>query len=65
MQPQVDEPLVEARPLGRPMCQDCRLLVVHQHLVWHAAEVLEGADQPLVGVLGVLPVGAPEVEAPQ
>jgi hypothetical protein len=29
------------------------LLVVHQHLARHAAEVLEGLDQPLVGVLGI------------
>ena len=40
------------------------LLVVDQDFPGHPAEVLQAADQALIGVLGVLSVGAPEVKAP-
>jgi hypothetical protein len=45
------------------MGDDGGLLIVDQDLGRRAAEPLEGADQRGVGVLGVLGVGAPEVEA--
>jgi hypothetical protein len=39
------------------------LLVVDEQLLGNAAEVGEAANQPLVGVLGVLAVGGPDVKA--
>src|SRR5205823_3672798 len=60
---QVEKALIELG--GLPICpelQDRRLLVIHQHLARHTAEVLQAADQPFVGVLGVFLVGAPEVK---
>jgi hypothetical protein len=39
------------------------LLVIDQDLAGHAAEPLEGPDQRLVGMLGILGVGPPKVEA--
>jgi hypothetical protein len=47
------------------MLQDRRLLIVHQDLGRPPAEPLEAADQALVGMLGILTVGAPEVEPPR
>ena len=37
-------------------------LIVDEHFGRHATEPLEGADQPLIGVLGVLTIRTPEVE---
>src|SRR3990172_7455562 len=41
------------------------LLVVHQHFLSDAAEVLQTADQAFVGMLGIQTVGAPDVEPPR
>jgi hypothetical protein len=61
---QVQEALVEARLAAGRMVKHCSFLVIHQDFRGHPAQVFEAADQALIGVLGVLPLGAPEVKAP-
>ncbi len=58
---EVQKPRVKHHVL-RAMHEDGRLLVIHDHLVGNPAKPLEAPDHPLVGVLGVFAVGAPEVK---
>jgi hypothetical protein len=60
---QVDKAGMEADVPTAGMRQHRALLVIDQDLLGSAAEPLEGSDQPFIGVLGVLGVGAPEMEA--
>jgi hypothetical protein len=60
---QIEEPGMELDGAPAPMGDDGGLLIVHPDLAGHAAEPLEGPDQRLVGMLGVLGIGAPEMEA--
>src|SRR3972149_803040 len=62
---QVEKTFVETGPTLVGSLEHGALLVIHQHFLGHAAEILETADQALVSVLSVQAVGAPEVEAPR
>jgi hypothetical protein len=60
---QIHEARMEVDRAATRMGEHRTLLVVDQDLAGRAAEPLEGADQPFIGVLGVLGLRAPEVEA--
>ena len=60
---QIEEARVEARPI-HPVLEHGALLVVDEHFGRAAAEPLEAADQPFVGMFGILAVRAPEMEPP-
>ena len=48
-----------------PMLEHRAFLIVDQHVRGYAAEPLEAADQPFVGMLRILAIGAAEVNAPR
>ena len=60
---QVQKAFVEAHHSPWRMLYHGRLLIVYQHLLCRAAQVLQAADDAFIGVFCVLAVGAPEVEA--
>lgn len=60
---QIEEPGMELDGAAAPMRDDGGLLIVDQDLGRDAPEPLEGPHQRLVGMLGVLAVRPPEVEA--
>ena len=62
---EIDKARVELDTPSGGMEQDSGFLVIHQHLLGHAAKVLETADQPFVGVFGILAGGTPDVKAPR
>jgi hypothetical protein len=59
---EVEKALVELKAVMM-MEQHGGFLVVNEHLFGEAAEVLEAADETLVGMLGIQRGGTPEVEA--
>ncbi|OQB72156.1 MAG: hypothetical protein BWX92_03682 [Deltaproteobacteria bacterium ADurb.Bin135] len=61
----VEEPLVEVHGITDMVVDHEALLVVHQDLPGDTAEVLEGPDDPLIGVLGILLLCAPEMKPPR
>src|SRR5262245_5904583 len=60
---QVHEPRVELDVAATPMRDDGGLLIVDENFGGRAAEPLEGAHERLIGMLGILAVRPPEVEA--
>ena len=61
----IEEPLVEVHGITDMVVDHEALLVVHQDLPGDTAEVLEGPDDPLIGVLGILLLCAPEMKPPR
>ncbi len=59
---QIQEAGVEMHGAVPIMPDHGRLLIVHQDLARHAAEVVEGPDQPFIGVFGVFPGSGPDVQ---
>jgi hypothetical protein len=60
---QIHEPRVELDVAATPVRDDRGLLIVHEDLRGDAAEPFEGPHDGLVGVLGILAIRPPEVEA--
>lgn len=60
---EVEKALVESKGVTL-VDQHGGFLIVDQHLLGDAVEVLQAADQPLVGVFGIVVRRAPEVKAP-
>ena len=61
---QIHKPWMEPSRTATRMCEHRRFLIVDQDLGGYPAEPLEAADQPVIGVLGVLAIRTPEVESP-
>jgi len=51
---QVNKPCIKLRRLTSRVFQDCCFLIIHLHFLGHAAEILETAYQPFIGVFRVL-----------
>ena len=62
---QVQKPLIEPHPRPDAVLDHRALVIIHEHLPGHTAEVLEGPDDPLIGMLRILTIRAPEVKPPR
>ena len=60
----IEKPLVKSHTIPDTMADHGAPLVVNQHFPTHAAKMLARTEHPLIGVLGVVAVGAPEMKPP-
>ena len=62
---QVEKAFVETGTATTDMGRNSRLLIIHQYLLGHTAQILQTADEPFIRVSRILAAGAPEMKTPR